>query len=44
MMDDLSRRKFLMLGAFCGISGLTGVYAVTGVLAFEVKTHPFQEG
>jgi predicted MPP superfamily phosphohydrolase len=39
MKGDLSRRTLLKLGAFCGISGLTGVYGVSSALAFEVNTY-----
>lgn len=39
MNDELGRRKFLKLGALCGISGLTGIYGVSSALAFEVNTY-----
>jgi len=39
MQDELSRRKFLKMGLFGGMSGLTGVYGVASALGFEVNTY-----
>ncbi|MDD2850329.1 MAG: hypothetical protein PHY09_00315 [Desulfuromonadaceae bacterium] len=39
MNDELSRRRFLKLGDFCGLGAMTGVYGVSSALQFEVNTY-----
>ncbi|MDD2851072.1 MAG: metallophosphoesterase [Desulfuromonadaceae bacterium] len=39
MNDELSRRRFLKLGAFCGLGAMTSVYGVSCALQFEVNTY-----
>ena len=39
MNDELSRRRFLKLGAFCGLGAMTGVYGVSSALQVEVNTY-----
>ena len=39
MDDDLSRRRFLKLGAFCGLGAMTCVYGVSDALSFEVNSY-----
>ena len=39
MDDELSRRRFLKLGVFCGVVALTGGYGVASALQFEVNTY-----
>ena len=39
MKEDPSRRRFLKVGAFCGVGAMTGVYGVSSALRFEVNTY-----
>jgi uncharacterized protein len=39
MNEELSRRRFLKLGVFCGMGALTGSYGVASALQFEVNTY-----
>jgi len=39
MNVELSRRRFLKLGAFCGVGALTGGYGLASALQFEVNTY-----
>ena len=39
MNDELSRRRFLKFGAFCGLGAMTSVYGVSSALQFEVNTY-----
>lgn len=39
MNDELSRRSFLQLGAFCGLGAMASVYGLASALQFEVNTY-----